>query len=107
MKNSIIILFVIFTFCSCTSDYNGKVKWNKKEIMNSWAWKIFIFTDLGETKPLKKTVNNFDKTKEVMPIFIEDDFANFNAENIFQNNQKIAFRDSIDKENRIAFKRKK
>lgn len=107
MKNSIIILFVIFSFCSCTSDHKGKVKWNKKEIINSWAWKIFIFTDLGETKPVENAVNNFDNAIKVMPIFIEDDFANFNAENIFQNNQKIAFRDSIEKENRIAFKRKK
>jgi hypothetical protein len=107
MKNVIFILLVIFTFCSCASEDAGFERLSKKEIMDSWAWKIFIFTDLGETTPVEPVINNFDDTIKVKPIFVEDAFSNFNADNIFFTKQKIAFSDPIEGEKLIVFKRKK
>jgi hypothetical protein len=107
MKNVIFIFLVIFTFSSCASEDSGFERLSKKEIMDSWAWKIFIFTDLGETTPEEPVRNNFDNTIKVKPIFVEEAFSDFNADSIFFTNQNIAFRDPIEGGKIVAFKRKK
>jgi hypothetical protein len=99
MKNVFFILLVIFTFCSYASDDAGFERLSKKEIMESWAWKIFIFTDLGETASVEKISDNSDDTVKVKPIFVEDTFSDFNADNTFFIKQKIAFRDPIKEGN--------
>jgi hypothetical protein len=99
MKNVFFILLVIFTFCSCASDDADFERLSKKEIMESWAWKIFIFTDLGETASVVKISDNSDDIVKVKPIFVEDTFSDFNADNAFFIKQKIAFRDPIKEEN--------
>lgn len=51
MEKLIFTILVVLTFCSCVTNSGGFDSKSQKEIMNSWAWKIFIFTDLGEFTP--------------------------------------------------------
>ena len=75
--------------------------------MDSWAWKIFIFTDLGETTPVEPVINNFEDTIKVRPIFVEDAFSNFSTSDAFFAKQKIVFNDPIEEGKLIVFKSKK
>lgn len=106
MKNSILILLLALTFCSCNSEDVGKEKWNKKELMDSWAWKIFVFTDLGETLPNANAKNNFGNSTKVNAIFV-DDFNDFDTTEAFLTEQKVTLSDPIEEGKRILFKRKK
>jgi hypothetical protein len=106
MKNNILILLLVLTFCSCTTDDSEKVRWNKKELMDSWAWKIFVFTDLGETLPNANAKNNFGNSTKVNAIFV-DDFNNFDTTEAFLTEQKVTLSDPIEEGKRILFKRKK
>jgi hypothetical protein len=103
MKNNILILLLVFTFCSCNSEDVGKGKWNKKALMDSWAWKIFVFTDLGETLPNANAKNNFGNSTKVNAIFVDD----FDITEAFLTEQKVTLSDPIKEEKRILFKRKK
>jgi PBP1b-binding outer membrane lipoprotein LpoB len=107
MKNSILILLLALIFCSCNSEDVGKEKWNKKELMDSWAWKIFIFTDLGETAPIDNIRNEFEVSKKVNPIFVEDEFYEIDTISSFLSEQKVTFNEPIAGGKSIAFKRKK
>jgi hypothetical protein len=95
MKNLIFIILAIFTFCSCAHDDAGFDSISKKEIMDSWAWKIFIFTDEGEFTSAGTVKNNFDNTTKVRPIFVEDVLEIYSNDNLFLNNQKVAFKDPV------------
>jgi hypothetical protein len=106
MKNNILFLLLVFTFCSCSSDDSKKVRWNKNELMNSWAWKIFVFTDLGETSLLKNTKNNFDNSTKVNAIFV-DNFKDFDVTKTFLTDQKLTLSEPIEEVKSIQFKRKK
>lgn len=53
------VFFIIFFTSSCVSEDSGSKKVPKKEMMESWAWKIFVFTDEGEIKPAKPIRNEF------------------------------------------------
>lgn len=55
MEKLIFTILVVLTFCFCVTDNVGVDSKSQKEIMNSWAWKIFIFTDLGEFTPTERT----------------------------------------------------
>jgi hypothetical protein len=97
MKNNILILLLVFTFCSCTTADSKKVRWNKKDLMNSWAWKIFVFTDLGETLPIANAKNNFDNSTKVNAIFVEN-INDFNTTEAFLTEQKVTLSDPIEEE---------
>jgi hypothetical protein len=107
MKNNIFILLLIFTFCSCASDGDGFDSNTKKEIMNSWAWKIFIFTDLGETAPIQDNNGSFDNRIKVNPIFVEDVWVIDPEVDLFLNNSQLALKDPIANANFIEVKNKK
>lgn len=71
MRKLIFTLILVLAFCSFVADVAGFDSSSKKEIMNSWAWKIFIFTDEGEFIPVKNK-NDFDNNGNGSPIFVDD-----------------------------------
>lgn len=95
MKKLIFIILIVFVFCSCSNNDAGFDSNSKKEIMDSWAWKIFIFTDLGEFTPAETTGNKFDNTTNVSPIFVADILEIYRNDNFFLNNEKEAFKNPI------------
>jgi len=95
MKNLIFIILIVFTFCSCAHDDAGFDSISKKEIMDSWGWKIFIFTDEGEFAPVETVKNNFDNSTKVSPIFVDDVLEIYSNDNLFLNNSKVAFKDPV------------
>lgn len=101
MKNLIFILLVIFTFYSCASDEAGFKQISKKEVMESWAWKIFIFTDMGESLPVDAVKVNFGNTIEDKSIFVKNVWQNYKNESFFLNHQNVAFNDAISNANFI------
>jgi PBP1b-binding outer membrane lipoprotein LpoB len=101
MKNLIFILLVIFTFCSCASDGAGFKQISKKEVMESWAWKIFIFTDIGEIASVDTVKVNFGNTIEDKSIFVEDIWQNYKNGSFFLNHQNVAFNDAVSNANFI------
>jgi hypothetical protein len=107
MKKIILISGIVFAFCSCASDNSGFDQVTKKEIMESWAWKIFIFTDEGEIMPVGTAKNNLDNTIKVKSIFVEDIWQMYKNDDLFLNNQKVAFKDPIVNANFTEIKTKK
>lgn len=107
MKKIILISAVIFTFCSCASDDAGFEPMSKKEVMESWVWKIFIFTDVGETMPVGTVKDNFENSIKDKSIFVEDVWEIYNNDDLFLNDQKVTFRDAIINVNFAEFKTKK
>ena len=93
MKNLIFIFIVIFVIFSCAFGNDSRI--SQKEMMDSWAWKIFIFTDEGEFTPIQSVKNNFEDTTKVSPIFVEDVFEIYNNDDLFLNNQKGSIKDPI------------
>ena len=75
-------------------------------MIESWAWKIFIFTDEGEFTPSETVKKNFDDIVIVKPIFVEDTFGIYSNTLLF-NNSKVAFKDPIANTNFAETKRKK
>ena len=72
MRKLTLITLIVLAFSSFVADVAGFDASSKKEIMNSWALKIFIFTDEGEFIPVKKNINNFDNNGNGSPIFVDD-----------------------------------
>jgi hypothetical protein len=107
MKNLIFILLVIFTFYSCTSDEVSFKQISKKVVMDSGAWKIFIFANVGETMSVGSFKDNFDNTIKDKFSFVEDIWQIYNNDDLFLNNQKVAFKDAIVNANFNLSKRKK
>ncbi|HKO75808.1 MAG TPA: hypothetical protein VJU52_01245 [Flavobacterium sp.] len=107
MKKIIFINLILFTFCSCANDDAGFDPNLRKEIMDSWAWKIFIFTDEGEFTPIKKAKEKFDDTTKVSPIFVEDILEIYSNDDLFLNNQKESINTPIVFTNFNLTKRKK
>ncbi len=107
MKKLSFIIFIVFTFCSCANNDAGFDPNSRKEIMDSWAWKIFIFTDEGEFMPIKTAKDKFDNTTKVSPTFVEDVLNIYTNDELFFNNQKEEFNDPIVFVNLNSTKRKK
>lgn len=107
MKKFICIIFIALTFCSCANDDAGFDSKTKKEIMDSWAWKIFIFTDEGEFTPVETAKNKFDNTTKVNPIFVDDVLEIYSNDELFLDNKKEGFNDPIAFANYNVTKRKK
>jgi len=59
MEKILFIILIVLTFCSCVTNNAGFDSKSQKEIMDSWVWKIFVFTDLGEFTPAKTTKQNW------------------------------------------------
>lgn len=107
MKKGLLNILVFFAFCSCANDNVGFDSDAKKEMMESWAWKIFIFTDEGEFIPNEPVENNFDNSTKVSPIFVEDILEIYSNGDLFMHNEKAAFKDPIVFANFAETERKK
>lgn len=107
MKKGFLNILIVFTFCSCANDDAGFDPNSRKEIMDSWAWKIFIFTDEGEFTPIKTTKDKLDNTTKVSPIFVEDILESYSNDDLFLNNNKETVNDPIVYANFNITKRKK
>lgn len=107
MKNIFFILFIIVLLTSCTYEDSG-FRWiSKEEAMQSWTWKIFVFTDEGETQPIKTYQNDFDNGIKGKPIFV-DDFWEINLrDDLFLKNHDVAFEEEAYNSSFIVIKRKK
>jgi hypothetical protein len=95
MKKVFLNILIVFSFCSCANDDAGFDSNSKKKIMESWAWKIFIFTDEGEFTPVETAKNKFENTTKVSPIFVEDVLEIYSNDDFFLNNKKETFNDPI------------
>lgn len=101
------MIFIALIFCSCANDEAGFDSKTKKEIMDSWAWKIFIFTDEGEFEPVETAKNKFDNTTKLNPIFVDDDLEFYSNDELFLNSQKEEYHNPIALANFAETKRKK
>lgn len=88
--------FIIFTSISCTYEGRSFKKISKKEVMESWAWKIFIFTDEGETPLVETPRNNFDDVINEKLIFADDIWKKNLNQDLFLNRYKVAIDDRAD-----------
>jgi hypothetical protein len=107
MKKIILISGMVFTVCSCASEDAGFEQISKKEIMESWAWKIFIFTDEGEIRPVGTAKNNLNNTIKAKSILAEDIWQMYKNDDLFLKNHKVAFKNPIVNANFAEIKAKK
>ena len=84
MKKIILVFLVVFTIYSFTNENSDFESISQKEVMNSWAWKIFVFIDEGEIHPVK-FFQRFSHNNNVR--IYEDDF--------FLNNKELGFKEAI------------
>ncbi|WP_348824429.1 hypothetical protein [Flavobacterium aestuarii] len=108
MKKIIGILCVVF-IVSCTYEDSGFRRLSKQEAMQSWAWKIFIFTGEGEYQPIDSEVNKFYIYNNIQdkPIFANDIWKTDLQDELFLNTHEIAFETAADNTNFSITKRKK
>lgn len=59
--------------------------------MESWAWKIFIFTDEGEFQSIELDANKFDNNSKEKAIFVDGIWKMNRKNDLFFNNDKVAF----------------
>lgn len=107
MRRMFFVFFVFFTFSSCNyekSNFRGNFK---KEVKQSWAWKIFIFTDLGEFQSIESEPNKFDNINKEKTIFADDIWKINLNEDLFLKNHEVAFEEDSDYVNLEITKRKK
>jgi hypothetical protein len=107
MKNLIFIPFVIFIIFLCAFVIGDENRISKKEMMESWAWKIFIFTDEVEFIPNESVKNNFDNSTKDNPIFVEDVIEIYSEGDLFMHIEKGSFKDPIVFANFAETERKK
>ncbi|MBW4361273.1 hypothetical protein [Flavobacterium taihuense] len=108
MKNLVFVILIVLGFCSCTSGNVGFYPISKMKIMESWAWRIFIFTCEGEFRQSETVKKNFDDVAIVKPIFVEDTFGIYNNDDtLLFSNVKVAFKDRVVNPNFAETKRKK
>lgn len=107
MKKMLFILFIIFTVSSCTYEDSGFRRISKEEAMQSWAWKIFIFTDVGEFQPVEIEADNFVNNIEEKPIFADDIWEVNLKDDLFLKNYELVFKEEADYTNFELTKSKK
>lgn len=90
MRKNGIVLFVFFIVSSCTYEDNGFRALSKKEAMESWAWKIFIFTDEGEIPSDKMHDNKFDDISLENSIFASGFYGMDLNENFYSKKNELA-----------------
>jgi len=96
MKNIFFILLVIFTVSSCTYEDAEFRTISKKEAMESWAWKIFIYTDEGEIQSIDSKPNNFDNRIQQKPIFVDSFWKTDADQNMFFDEHKVVYKEKND-----------
>lgn len=107
MRKIFFIFFIIFTVSSCTYEDSRFRRISKEEAMESWAWKIFIFTDEGEFQSVDPEVNKIHNSIEEKPIFAEDIWKMNLKDDLFFKNYEVALEDKADYANFEITKKKK
>ncbi|PJJ06970.1 hypothetical protein CLU83_0096 [Flavobacterium sp. 1] len=107
MRKIFFIFFIIFTVSSCTYEDSRFRQISKKEAMQSWAWKIFIFTDEGEFQSVEPEVNKIHNSIKEKPIFAEDIWKTNLKDDLFLKNNEVALEDRTDYANFEITKKKK
>jgi hypothetical protein len=90
------IFFIIFTVSSCIYEDSRFGRISKEEAMQSWAWKIFIFTDEGEFQSVDPEVNKIDNAIEEKPIFAKDIWKTNLKDDLFLKNHELVLEDKTD-----------
>nr|WP_315199592.1 hypothetical protein [uncultured Flavobacterium sp.] len=96
MRKIFFIFFIIFTVSFCTYEDSRFRQISKEEAMQSWAWKIFIFTDEGEFQSVEPEVNKFDSNMKEKPIFVEDILKMNLKDDLFFKNHQLAIKEEAD-----------
>ena len=96
MRKIFFVFFIFFTVSSCTQDDTSFNKKSKKELMESWAWKIFIFTDEGEALPRQSALSNFNDITNGKTIFVEDIWNMNLKDDLFLKHHEVALEDETD-----------
>lgn len=90
------IFFIIFTVSSCIFEDSRFGRISKEEAMQSWAWKIFIFTDEGEFQSVDPEVNKIHNAIEEKPIFAKDIWKTNLKDDLFLKNHELVLEDKTD-----------
>lgn len=93
MKKILFVLFIFFTVSSCTYENSSFRRISKEEAIQSWAWKIFIFTDEGDYQPVEIEENKIDGHIKEKPIFAKDIWKMKPKDDLFFKNDEIAFKE--------------
>ena len=96
MRKIFFIFFIIFTVSSCTYEDSRFRRISKQEAMESWAWKIFIFTDEGEFQSVETEVNKNQNHIKQKPIFAEDIWRMNLKHDLFLKHHGLALEDKAD-----------
>ncbi len=64
--------------------------------MESWAQKIFIFTDEGEALPRQSALSNFNDITNGKTIFVEDIWNMNLKDDLFLKHHEVALEDETD-----------
>lgn len=107
MRKIFFIFFIIFTVSSCTYEDSRFRRISKEEAMQSWTWKIFIFTDEGEFQSVESEVNKIENSIEEKPIFVEDIWKLNLKDDLFLKHHEVALEDEVDYASFEIVKRKK
>jgi hypothetical protein len=107
MRKIFFVFFIIFTVSSCTYEDSRFRRISKVEAMESWAWKIFIFTDEGEFQSAETEVNKIHNSIEEKPIFAKDIWKTNLKHNLFLKHHVLALEDKADYVNFEITKREK
>lgn len=60
MRRIIFVFLMIFSASSCSNKESSFKSFSKEDLMESLAWKIFIFTDEGDILPYVPIRNDFE-----------------------------------------------
>ena len=93
-KEIFFLLIIIFTASSCSYEEASFKRVSKKEMMESWAWKIFIFTDEGDNITIKSNENNFNGIVIDKLIFAEGDMKMSLNDVLFLKKHEVAIREA-------------
>ena len=107
MRKIFFIFFITFSISSCTYENSGFRPISKEEAMESWAWKIFIFTDEGEYQSIELETNKFYNNSKEKAIFVDDIWKMNLKDDLFLKDDKVAFEEETDNAIFEQVKRKK
>lgn len=102
MKKIVVLLLVSFIVSSCVYEDSSFKKMSKKQLMKSWTWKIFVFTDEGELAPIHNSRANLKKSINDKENDIYTAWQKHIHDNLFLKKYQIAF---TEKEKNSIFKK--
>lgn len=102
MKKIVALLLVSFIVSSCVYEDSSFKRMSKKQFMESWTWKIFVFTDEGELAPIHNSRPDLNKNINEKENDIYNAWQKHINDNLFLKKYQIAF---TEKEKNSVFKK--